>query len=234
MMRRASTKGTPSVARTAARSSAASSATKGCHEILTSHDLFGLAPAPGPRLLGYARVSTGGQDATLQREALVAAGCHAIWTETASGAAASRPVLDSMLAEARRGDTVVVWSLDRLARSLRQLLETASALEARGVELRVLTQSIDTASPAGRLTFAILGAVAEFERSILRERTSAGMASARAQGLHVGRRPALTPAQRAHAVDLRAAGKTPSEIGRVLGVSRETIRRHLVREDVAS
>ncbi|MFC7737675.1 recombinase family protein [Roseomonas sp. GCM10028921] len=223
----AGNKGNPFVPSPQGRKNKAVRGTKGCHEILAGKDLFGAEPAPGPRRLGYARISTDTQDAALQRAALAGHGCHALWTEQVSGAAATRPVLDDLLREARRGDVLVVWSLDRLARSLRQLLDTVAILEARGIELQALTQAIDTASPAGRLTFQVLGAVAEFERAILRQRTTAGMKAARAAGVHVGRRPALTLAQRQHAAELAADGKSNAEIARVFAVSKETVRRHL-------
>lgn len=141
-------------------------------------------------LIGYARVSTGEQDAAQQQAALAAAGCGRIFTDTASGAARGRPALESALAAAGPGDVLVCVRLDRLARSLAHLLEIITRLEARGAGLRSLADPIDTTSAQGRLTLQILGAVAEFERALIRERTRAGMAQARARGRRPGN-PAL-------------------------------------------
>ncbi|MCU0984239.1 MAG: recombinase family protein [Acetobacteraceae bacterium] len=142
------------------------------------------------RLIGYARVSTGGQDLAAQREALRAAGCVEVIEETGSGGDRSRPALASLLGRLRRGDTLVVARIDRLARSLAHLLEVIGRLEARGVGFRSLGDPIDTAGPSGTLVLQILGAVAEFERALIRERTLAGLAAARARG-RVGGNPRL-------------------------------------------
>jgi DNA invertase Pin-like site-specific DNA recombinase len=140
--------------------------------------------------IGYARVSTGGQDLAAQRAALLAAGCDAVEEETASGADGTRPVLAALLARLRRGDTLVVARIDRLARSLAHLLSVVAALKARGVGFRSLGDPIDTEGPSGTLVLQILGAVAEFERALIRERTLAGLAAARAAG-RVGGNPRL-------------------------------------------
>jgi DNA invertase Pin-like site-specific DNA recombinase len=138
-------------------------------------------------LVGYARVSTLDQKPALQTDALTAAGCERIFAEKASGAQRDRPELKAALDYLRAGDTLVVWKLDRLARSMRQLIETMEDVQARGIELRSLTESIDTATPGGRLVFHIFSALAEFERAIIRERTSAGLQAARARGKTGGR-----------------------------------------------
>jgi DNA invertase Pin-like site-specific DNA recombinase len=137
-------------------------------------------------LIGYARISTAEQDLAAQRSALAAAGCAEIVEETASGAEAARPALARLLARIGRGDTLVVARLDRLARSLAHLLAVIARLEARGVGFRSLADPIDTAGPSGTLVLQILGAVAEFERALIRERTRAGLAAARARGRRGG------------------------------------------------
>src|SRR5215216_6375599 len=129
--------------------------------------------------IGYARVSTGEQTLDLQLDALKAAGCGKLYQETASGAKADRPVLEEVLGYLRKGDTLVVWRLDRLGRSLKHLIEVVAALAERGVGFKSLTEQIDTTTPGGKLVFHVFGALAEFERDLVRERTRAGP---RAQG----------------------------------------------------
>ncbi len=143
-------------------------------------------------LIGYARVSTEDQDTALQRDALTGAGCERIFEETASGARIDREQLRAAIDFARKGDSVVVWKLDRLARSLTQLIQTIEELERNGVGFRSLTESIDTTTAGGRLIFHIFGALAEFERAIIRERTRAGLLAARNRGRKGGRRPSLS------------------------------------------
>src|SRR4051812_1290905 len=138
-------------------------------------------------LVGYARGSTLDQKPALQIDALTSAGCERIFTEKASGAQRERPELKAALSYLRAGDTLVVWKLDRLARSMHQLIETVEDLQSRRIELRSLTESIDTATPGGRLVFHIFGALAEFERAVIRERTRAGLQAARARGKKGGR-----------------------------------------------
>src|SRR5918995_2311457 len=133
-------------------------------------------------LLGYARVSTTDQQPQLQVDALERAGCYRVFTETASGARADRPILEQLLDQLRPGDTLVVWKLDRLGRSLRHLVETISELADRGIGFRSLQEAIDTTTPGGKLVFHVFAALAEFERDLIRERTSAGLAAARARG----------------------------------------------------
>src|SRR5215207_9345383 len=162
--------------------------------------------------IGYARVSTDEQTLALQLDALAAAGCDRVCTDTASGATAVRPGLGEALDHCRAGDTLVVWRLDRLGRSLRHLIETVTALAERGVGFKSLTESIDTTSPGGKLIFHIFGALAEFERDLIRARTRAGMAAARARG-RVGGHPRVAafadPKRLATARRLYNEGTTP-------------------------
>ena len=144
-------------------------------------------------LIGYARVSTQDQNPELQHDALMEAGCEKVFTEKASGAQRDRPELQAALDYMRPGDALVVWKLDRLARSLKQLIETIERLEEKQIGFRSLTEAIDTTTSGGRLIFPLFGALAEFERSIIRERTKAGLAAARARGRFGGRPAALTP-----------------------------------------
>ena len=178
--------------------------------------------------VGYARVSTRDQNPALQIEALTAAGCDRIFTEQASGARRDRPELAAALDYIRNGDTLVVWKLDRLARSVRQLVETAADLQARQIGLRVLTQQIDTTTAGGRLVFHVFAAVAEFERELTLERTAAGLANARAQGKRGGRKAALGAAEirRARAM-LADPHITVPEVAAQLGVGVSTLYRHL-------
>ena len=179
-------------------------------------------------LWGYARVSTGFQDHALQVDALRAAGCERIVTETGSGARADRPELARLLDAARQGDTVIIWRLDRLGRSLKHLIETAEDLRRRGVALRSLTESIDTSSVSGRFLFAVLAALAAMEREVIAERTKAGLAAATARGRKGGRRPALDEGKvRAAKAMLAANTLTAREVARHLGVSPSTLYRHV-------
>lgn len=184
--------------------------------------------------LGYARVSTIEQDPALQQDALLAAGCQRIFVDKASGKLESRPALDDLLGQARPGDAVVVWRLDRLGRSLRHLLETVTALEARGVAFISLTENIDTSTPGGRLVFHLFGALAEFERDIIRERTTAGLAAARARGRVGGRPTVWTEDKLRAAIAMQSSGQHDvSSIARALGVSRASVYRALARRPAA-
>lgn len=179
-------------------------------------------------LIGYARVSTRDQKPHLQRDALQAAGCERIFEETASGAKRERPELQAALAFMRAGDSLVVWKLDRLARSTRQLLETVELLEQRGIGLKILTQNIDTASAGGRLIFTVFSAIAEFEREIIRERTRAGLEAARARGRRGGRPRALSEKDLKQARALLSDPDiTVAEVARRLGVGPSTLYRYL-------
>ncbi|WP_026280497.1 recombinase family protein [Thioalkalivibrio sp. ALE28] len=177
--------------------------------------------------VGYARVSTRDQDPSLQTDALREAGCDRIYEDRASGAQRDRPQLREALDYMRQGDVLVVWRLDRLARSMRQLITTVEDLEERGVEFQSLTESIDTTTPGGKLVFHVFGAVAEFERSIMQERTRAGLDAARQRGRTGGRPPALTKDQLAFAWTVLSHSDAPvRELAKQLSVSPATLYRH--------
>lgn len=176
---------------------------------------------------GYARISTVDQNADLQKDALKAAGCTKILTEQISGASAKRPKLDKLLASLNAGDVLTVWRLDRLGRSLPHLIEVVRDLDAKGAHFQSLTEGIDTTTAQGRLTFHLMGALAEFERSLIVERTQAGLQAARKRGVRIGRPKALTSAQIKHAQRLVDSGERPSAIAQTLGVSRATLYRTL-------
>jgi DNA invertase Pin-like site-specific DNA recombinase len=147
----------------------------------------------GGKTIGYARVSTAEQDTAMQRSALQAAGALKVFEDVASGAKAGRPGLAAALAYLRDGDTLAVWKLDRLGRSLPHLVQTVAELEKRGVGFRSLTENIDTTTPNGRLVFHLFAALADFERDLIRERTRAGLVAAKARGRSGGRRAVVTP-----------------------------------------
>ena len=179
-------------------------------------------------LVGYARVSTQDQKPELQHDALIGAGCEKVFTEKRSGAKADRPELIAALEYMREGDTLVVWKLDRLARSMKQLIETVEMLDGRGIGFRSLTEAIDTTTPGGRLVFHIFGALAEFERSIIQERTRAGLDAARARGRKGGRPPKLSENDVKAAKALLSDPEiTVAEIAKRLGVSPATLYRHI-------
>lgn len=178
-------------------------------------------------LLGYARVSKGDeQTSALQRHALADAGAERVFDEAASGGRWDRPALHRLLEQLRPGDVVVVWKLDRLSRSLKDLLAILERIDAAGAGFRSLTEAVDTTVPAGRMLMQMLGAVAEFERAMVKERTRAGLAVARAEGRVGGRRPKLTPAQRADVVEnVRSGRRSAAAMARLYGVSAPTISR---------
>lgn len=179
-------------------------------------------------LVGYARVSTQDQKTELQMDALRAIGCERIFVEKASGAQRERPELKAALEYVRAGDTIVVWKLDRLARSLKQLIETVDELQRREIGFRSLTESIDTTTPGGRLIFHIFAALAEFERSIIRERTIAGLAAARARGRKGGRPPSLGEEDLLIAKTLlKDQSLSVLQIAKTLGVTSSTLYRYL-------
>jgi DNA invertase Pin-like site-specific DNA recombinase len=189
----------------------------------------------GDNLIGYARVSTGDQNPDLQHDALAAAGCSRVFSDTASGALDKRPQLDALLDYLRPGDVLVVWRLDRLGRSVRHLTDTVNTLAERGVGFRSLTEGIDTTTAAGKLVFHIFAALAEFEREIIRERTTAGLSAARARGRRGGRRPKMTPGKLATARTLYdGKAHTMEQIAEIVGVSRATLYRHLEPIEKAS
>jgi DNA invertase Pin-like site-specific DNA recombinase len=180
-------------------------------------------------LLGYARVSTADQQAHLQVDALEHAGCYRVFTETASGARTDRPTLQQLLDQLRPGDTLVVWKLDRLGRSLRHLVDTVTGLADRGIGFRSLQEAIDTTTPGGKLVFHVFAALAEFERDLIRKRTAAGLAAARARGRHGGRPSVMTTHKAQVAQEMYRSGQyTVATIAKTLGVSRASIYRHLV------
>src|SRR5215218_4407222 len=177
-------------------------------------------------LIGYARVSTDDQNLDLQRDALEKAGCEMIFDDMVSGTKARRPGLEQALSHLREGDTLVVWRLDRLGRSLRHLIDTVTDLQERGIGFKSLTESIDTTTSGGKLTFHIFGALAEFEREIIRERTQAGLQSARSRG-RTGGRPKALSAKEVQMLQNMASDKslTVSAICKTLGIGRTTFYR---------
>lgn len=177
-------------------------------------------------LIGYARVSTKEQETRLQLDALRAAGVERVFEEKASGAAVDRPVLRECLASLRQGDVFVVWKVDRVARSLKQLLSILDELAVIGAEIRSLSEPLDTTSPLGVFVMQSLGAIAQLERSMIRERSIAGQVAALRRGVEWGgRRPALVGERRAEALALLASGLTQAEVARRFGVHRSTVGR---------
>ncbi|MFJ7997143.1 recombinase family protein [Streptomyces sp. NPDC096310] len=181
-------------------------------------------------LIGYARVSGDDQEAQLQLDALMEAGCARVFTDKASGRNTERPELTAVLDYVRPGDTLCVWKLDRFARSLIDLVNMVDALAARGVGFKVLTgalASIDPNTPDGRLMLQVVGAMAEFERSLIQERTRAGLYAAKAQG-RTGGRPVVMDADKlAAAKARRAKGESVTAVAKAVGVSRATLYRAL-------
>ena len=180
-----------------------------------------------PYLIGYARVSKGDdQSNAAQARALTVSGCKRLFEETASGGRWDRPKLQEMIGQLREGDVVVVWKLDRLTRSLKDLLHLMEKIEQAGAGFRSLTESIDTTTPAGRMMMQMVGSFAEFERAMIRERTSAGLAQARIEGRVGGRRSKLTPAQKADVADnVIENRKSAAQMARLYKVSEPTISR---------
>ena len=178
-------------------------------------------------ITGYARVSTDDQDPTSQVEALRGAGCDPIYVERASGATMERSQWNECNRGLGRGDTLVVVRIDRLGRSLADLVSTLDDLGTRGVHFRSLTEGIDTSTALGRMFYQLAGAFAEYERSLISERTRAGLNAARAAGRRIGRPPALTNEQKTTARHLHTQGHSIAATARILGVSRATIRRAL-------
>lgn len=176
-------------------------------------------------LIGYVRVSTNDQNTALQQNALDSAGCEQIFEDKISGRAADRPGLKKLLKTLSDGDTLVVWKLDRLGRSMRHLVVLVEELRARGINFRSLTDSIDTSSAMGRFFFHVMGALAEMERELIVERTRAGLAAARAEGRIGGRRPKLTPEQWEQAGRLIAAGETRQRVAIIYDVGVSTLYR---------
>jgi len=179
-------------------------------------------------LIGYARVSTSDQTLNLQKDALEKIGCTKIFTDTASGAKAERKGLEEALGYVRQGDTLVVWRLDRLGRSLKHLIETITDLNNRKIGFKSIQENIDTTTSGGKLVFHIFGALAEFEREIIRERTKAGLQAARARGRKGGRPKLLTGKKAAHLQELyNNKNNSISEICNTLNISRATLYRYI-------
>jgi len=190
---------------------------------------FPYSPTVTAYRLGYARVSTVDQTPMSQVDALNAAGCAEVFVDHVSGTTTDRPELGRLLERLRPGDTLVVWRLDRLGRSTSHLIDTVTGLGQRGVGFCSLTEALDTTTPAGRLLFGILASLAAFERDLVRERTIAGLAAARARGRVGGRPPTMTAAKLAVARQLLAAGQSKTLIAATIGVSRPTLYDHLSR-----
>lgn len=178
--------------------------------------------------IGYARVSTQDQDLSLQRDALSHAGCTGIYEEKISGKTADRPELSQCLKALRTGDTLVVWRMDRLGRSLKDLVEIVTSLETKGVHFKSLSEKIETGTATGRLMFHVFASMAEFERNLISERTLAGLSAARARGRVGGRKPSLSEKDKEHARTLLLNPKvTVEEVAQHFGVSRQTIYRQV-------
>ena len=188
-------------------------------------------------LLGYARVSKSddSQDTAAQVSALKSAGCKRVFEDKASGGRWDRPELHRLLDQLRAGDTLVVWKLDRLSRSLKDLLHILEKVEAVGARFRSLTEAIDTSGPAGRMLMQMLGSFAEFERAMVRERTRAGLRAAAARGRKWGRQPKLTPEQKAEILDGLGSGRrSAADLARLFRVHRATISRLAAQKRVTS
>jgi DNA invertase Pin-like site-specific DNA recombinase len=177
---------------------------------------------------GYARVSTDDQNADMQRTALKKAGCTKIFTDDGlSGATINRPALLRCLKKLKTGDTLTVWKLDRLGRSLRDLITMLDSLRDRGIKFRSLTEAIDTTTPTGRAMWQMIGVLAELERSLISERTRAGVKAAKDRGVKFGRKPKLTRQQVQQAVKLIAQGERPADVADSFHVGRTTLYRAL-------
>ena len=184
------------------------------------------------RRIGYARVSTDDQRLDLQKDALTGAGCIDIYEEKESGKNADRPALGYCRRALAAGDTLVVWRLDRLGRSLPDLVQIVAELESAGVGFESLTERIETSSAAGKLVFHVFAALAEFERNVIRERTHAGLAAARARGRKGGRKKRLDPAKQELALRLYHERKhTVAEICRMMGIGRSTLYNYLTEAE---
>jgi DNA invertase Pin-like site-specific DNA recombinase len=182
-------------------------------------------------LIGYARVSTDDQLLDLQQDALNKVGCERIFTDRESGAKATRPGLTLALDILRAGDTLVVWRLDRLGRSLKNLIELTELLRERSIQLHSIQEGIDTSSSGGQLMFHLFGALAEFERNLIRERTNAGLTAARTRGKTGGRPKALEPNQRSLVVSLYNEKRhSLDEICQMMGISRPTLYSYVAEE----
>jgi DNA invertase Pin-like site-specific DNA recombinase len=179
-------------------------------------------------LIGYARVSKHEQHLSLQLDALKQAGCEKIFTDKVSGVKTARPGLDEAFSYLRPGDSLVVWRLDRLGRSLKHLIETITDLSNKNIGFMSTQEKIDTTTSGGKLVFHIFGALAEFERNLIQERTQAGLEAARARGKHGGRPKSLNASKAAHALELYKSRKGSAvEVCKTLGISRATLYRYV-------
>lgn len=177
--------------------------------------------------IGYARVSTDDQNPDLQLDALKRAGCEKIYVDKISGAKRQRPELNKCLAKLDDDDVLIVWKLDRLGRSLHDLIAFLDDLKERNIQFQSLTESIDTETPTGRAMWQMIGILAELERSLIKERTKAGREAAKARGVKMGRKPKLTPQQINHARKLIEEGENPGQVAKLLNVARSTLYAHL-------
>ena len=182
--------------------------------------------------IGYARVSTSSQELGLQKDALTAADCKQIFTDTASGVASNRQGLEQALSYARDGDTIVVWRLDRLGRSIQHLIQTVKELQERNIGFKSLQENIDTTTSGGKLVFHIFGALAEFERDLIKERTMAGLKAARARG-HFGGRPKLLTVQQIRRIlELYKEGNsTVAEICKIYNISSKSFYNYIKQDN---
>lgn len=182
--------------------------------------------------IGYARVSTHDQNLDFQKDVLQKAGCEKIFVDQVGGTVVARSGLAQMMEMLREGDTLVVWRLDRLGRSLKHLIELMGELEEKGVGFQSLQESIDTSSSGGKLIFHLFAALAEFERNLIRERTKAGLAAARARGRKGGRKKSLNAQQRQVAVELyKARNHSVNEICQIMGISKPTLYSYVREAD---
>lgn len=187
---------------------------------------------PQSMLIGYARVSTTDQNLDLQLKALKKAGCKKILEDKATGARSDRPGLVKALDVLREGDTLVVWKLDRLGRSVKQLVDLVGDLHSQGIQFKSLTDSIDTATPSGRFFFHVMASLAEMERELIAERTRAGLEAARQRGRKGGRRRKMTDSKLKSARELLAGGTPAADVARDLGISVPTLYRWIPASSV--
>jgi DNA invertase Pin-like site-specific DNA recombinase len=178
---------------------------------------------------GYARVSTEDQNPAMQLAALKKAGCAKLFKDEVTGAHVNRPALTRCLKILQPGDTLIVWKLDRLGRSLRDLIHMLDDFKRQGIKFKSLTEAIDTETPTGRAMWQMIGVLAELERSLITERTRAGVKAAQRRGVKFGCKPKLTPDRLAHARKLIDQGKSPTEAAKIIGIARATIYRALHR-----